>query len=966
MPDNFSRTITTPRDWSLQGQGRTNPLDKIYLGFVKNADDVQRQGRLKVWIPELGGDKNSPDNWVTVNYCSPFAGSTSIYDAKNADGWENTQLSYGMWFIPPDLENEVICAFINGDPGRGIWMGCLYNQYMNHMVPGIPGPGPDNNPGLPVAEYKKLTAANDSSFNVANAKRPVFSPLADQLVLQGLQGDRVRGVTSSGAQRPDSIDSNDYPSRRSNDVSGILTPGGSQLVFDDNSTNAFIRIRTKTGAQVLINDSIGSVYMNNANGTNWVELSGDGYIDIYSEEDVSVRTQGTLNFHADGDINFNAGGSINMKARGVDQPFGPIILLDTTNALNDIIGKAEYTYQGRFQILDQIFDTNSTIHPVIQVVETQPQTNAEVAGNTIVANASATGNTMVSAGSMSNTNTVAIGDSTANKFAASFGCANVAVDAATISSVNKILSNSPVSSPYVVISIGTNDDPSQVKTAAPYQLLRSQIPATSKVVWLLPSNNPVASSLQKVIAAQNNDNVINLKDNPLIKLDKNGMPIDISSVVNAATNSPVLPNTSDPTMPASAPSTPGTSSGGVVFKNGMNIQFQKDVEPSYNGPIYLVEGVGTAIKLVDTGGTANAGQFNLETAADINILSHANLHQTSIKDTHILAGAGLFETAASGDINRLASGSVVDQAAAGTYSARAGGQILLSATKIHSNGPLAANATQADQSPGVQDHALVDVQYSAIDQKLINVSTAVTRLPSHEPFVGHLDSANSASIAINGQGAAPNGATVSSTRNLPPLAIVSGPHLVWGKKVNSYTNGGNDFRGKVFDMADKLGMPAASTSTGDGGSGADWLMTCMALESAQSFSPSIRCPVSSAVGLIQFMSSTASGLGTTTAALAAMTPEGQLDYVYKYLSHYKGRYKNIGDVYMAIFNGNGIGKPDDFVLYSLARGGHSADSYKSNHPYDTTGKGYITRGDCVARLNRFFQEGTKPSLLWKP
>ena len=44
-----------------------------YIGIVKNNLDPSRAGRLQVWIPDLGGDENNPQNWRTVNYASPYA-----------------------------------------------------------------------------------------------------------------------------------------------------------------------------------------------------------------------------------------------------------------------------------------------------------------------------------------------------------------------------------------------------------------------------------------------------------------------------------------------------------------------------------------------------------------------------------------------------------------------------------------------------------------------------------------------------------------------------------------------------------------------------------------------------------------------------------------------------------------------------------------------------------------------------
>lgn len=298
------RTVNSPDSYELDTPGRSTLLNKIYVGFVKEVNDLQRMGRLKVWIPELGGDPTDSATWIVVNYCSPFAGATSFYDNKNGPSYLDTQRSYGMWFVPPDLDNEVVVAFINGDPARGIWMGCLYQQYMNHMVPGIPGQ--NTSATAPVAEYNKKVTEID--FN--NPSRPIYSPLADQLVLEGLDADIVRGVTDSGARRGD-------PANR---VYGLLTPGGNQMVFDDSQANSYIRLRTQSGAQLLINDTVGCIYLNSVDGKNWVSMDATGKIDIYAMDDISIRSQGSINLRGDLDVNIEAGRDINMRARGLSEP----------------------------------------------------------------------------------------------------------------------------------------------------------------------------------------------------------------------------------------------------------------------------------------------------------------------------------------------------------------------------------------------------------------------------------------------------------------------------------------------------------------------------------------------------------------------------------------------------------------------------------------------------------------------
>jgi len=296
---NWSRNLESPKEFELQPAGRATLQDKLYTGFVKDTSDALYMGRLKVWIPELSANPNDQQTWYTVAYVSPFAGATNVIDNKNDNSVTSTQKSYGFWFVPPDINNEVVVGFINGDPARGVYLGFLFQQNMNQMIPGLPGN--DSQATLPTAEYNKKI----SQQNGLPPARPLY-PLAAQLVQQGLDKDIIRGVSSAGARRTDPP----------NSVSGILTPGGSQFVFDEDPNNTYIRLRTANGVQLLLNDTTGCIYMNSVDGKNWISMDAGGKIDIYAYGDISLRSQGSLNFRADQDVNIEAGQNIYMKARG--------------------------------------------------------------------------------------------------------------------------------------------------------------------------------------------------------------------------------------------------------------------------------------------------------------------------------------------------------------------------------------------------------------------------------------------------------------------------------------------------------------------------------------------------------------------------------------------------------------------------------------------------------------------------
>ena len=110
-----------------------------------------------------------------------------------------------------------------------------------------------------------------------------------------------------------------------------------------------------------------------------------------------------------------------------------------------------------------------------------------------------------------------------------------------------------------------------------------------------------------------------------------------------------------------------------------------------------------------------------------------------------------------------------------------------------------------------------------------------------------------------------------------------------------------EFALKVADICNQLNIKP------------NWLMFVMWFESK--LNPQAVNPISGATGLIQFMPSTARGLGTTTDVLRRMNNVQQLDYVLAYLRPYKGRMKTWVDVYLAVFYPRAMGNPN-FVITS--------------------------------------------------
>lgn len=364
-------SIRNPLSDAQKKLGSVHKYEGIYEAIVVHSADIQKNGRLKVRLVnhnvpiDFIDDNEKRDGKshlnITVQWTSPFAGATNINNTvatgEALDGEKDpdktfggTQKSYGMWMVPPDVGNRVLVMFINGDIAKGVVVGCMFQSMMNHMVPGIARSktftSDEKFLEVPVAEYNKASdEANNIDWSVNrieaegkpvdNVSRPTHTEHFNGLKEQGLEQDSKRGLTDSSARR-------ESPSK----VFGILTPDANQFVMDDGDQK-LIRLRTKSGAQILLDETNGNVYIINKKGTGWIEMDDAGKIDVWANDSISIRSHKDINIRADRDLNLESGRDINVRTTQTTATGQPS---DTTGILPGVNGAFNLDVAGALNI----------------------------------------------------------------------------------------------------------------------------------------------------------------------------------------------------------------------------------------------------------------------------------------------------------------------------------------------------------------------------------------------------------------------------------------------------------------------------------------------------------------------------------------------------------------------------------------------------------------------------------------
>ena len=344
-----------------------------FEAIVRNVLDPKYSGAIEVELVKTleSGNAATTGQFITAKYLSPFYGTTNVAGLTKNKDHRDSQQSYGMWFVPPDVGNTVMVMFIEGNINRAYWIGCIPQELMNVMIPGStpamtntdttdsehqedPADADIRGKKMPVGEHNKLKFADRPADKPLQIKKPINRLFKAVLDNQGLIADETRGLTTSSARRevPSSVFGINTPGPidkvfTSNQPIASARTGGTSLVMDDGDDkfirktkakegpmeyvdietsedviegekntphNELFRIRTRTGHQILLHNSEDLVYIANANGTAWIEMTANGKIDFYAEDSVSVHSKGDFNFKADRDVNLEAGRSLNMKS----------------------------------------------------------------------------------------------------------------------------------------------------------------------------------------------------------------------------------------------------------------------------------------------------------------------------------------------------------------------------------------------------------------------------------------------------------------------------------------------------------------------------------------------------------------------------------------------------------------------------------------------------------------------------
>jgi len=331
----------------------------ITMGKVVDTNDPLNSHRVRAFCPTLGDHSDHSVGEIPwAVYASPFGG-TSFGEASNA-GQQTSKggVPHGMT-MPVSLGSYVLVTCVDGDPNHRFYFAAamLPNEsgqqapHGNYNQDPKTGKfdGPLTSAGKPLqpaydnnkASFSKTSSKTEGTPGEGHAQAfEWFSRGMDYSA--GIIRPDVHASVESLKPTPDTADGkipvpgggtrdfvNGYARSRLEEGSGssqtggvvydpsvysIVTPGFHAIAMDDRPENSRVRFRTTSGTQILMDDTNERIYIQTAQGNNWIELDHNGNIDIYSARRISISSDSDINLSADGAIRMRAAKGIHLTS----------------------------------------------------------------------------------------------------------------------------------------------------------------------------------------------------------------------------------------------------------------------------------------------------------------------------------------------------------------------------------------------------------------------------------------------------------------------------------------------------------------------------------------------------------------------------------------------------------------------------------------------------------------------------
>ncbi len=415
----------------------------IHQGIVKDTNDPQQMGRLRVHCSSLNDDPNQmliELPWAC--YGAPFGGTVQAGSRGPNESEVTGPVAYGMWAIPKE-GSTVLIMCLEGNPNTRVWLGCLHTQLATHTMPHgrftyktsetnktfLPD---EEAPVGPISTVEDIIEPLHTNLRKAFDAKPegkedtnfefqtrgadfqvsglglgqhdsTFSLVSDDedVPTDGL--NVITGINSDGSKFKGSRQG--YQTNRfeptqftevatrnlDNTVTAIVSPGFHGLSMDDRQENCRIRIRTTGGHQIIFDDTNERIYIATAKGENWIEMDEQGNIDIYTSGKISAHAEQDINFTSDKSFRVYAKAGIHLKSdAGVRIDAKTDIEMNTNEAVRIKASNNMYIDSADFHVKSggdiKLEAGSGTINVNSQTInlESSKDTNIKASGNIFV------------------------------------------------------------------------------------------------------------------------------------------------------------------------------------------------------------------------------------------------------------------------------------------------------------------------------------------------------------------------------------------------------------------------------------------------------------------------------------------------------------------------------------------------------------------------------------------------------